>query len=122
VFVAFQFSLSSPLKINSKQERQKKPIERNESPYQLTDNRYHHISPLVTLTTLTWIGKTGNQTVDVAWDNGRNTGYSVACQVADVCTGKYYPKRVDITVPATSYASNYTVSNLQLLICSFDAS
>ncbi|KAG0287806.1 hypothetical protein BGZ96_008310 [Linnemannia gamsii] len=63
----------------------------------------------VTLTSLTWIGNTGKQTVDVAWNNDRNAGYSVACKASDVCTGNYYPKRVELTVPAESYPSNYTL-------------
>ncbi|KAF9926521.1 hypothetical protein FBU30_003924 [Linnemannia zychae] len=63
----------------------------------------------VTLTSLSWIGNTGNQTVDVAFNNDRNTGYSAVCLASDVCTGNYYPRRIDLTIPAESYASNYTV-------------
>ncbi|KAG0274461.1 hypothetical protein BGZ95_009780 [Linnemannia exigua] len=62
-----------------------------------------------TLTSLTWVGLTGNQTVEVALDNGRNTGVAVACLASDVCTGNYYPKRIELTIPADSYAANYTL-------------
>ncbi|KAF9085451.1 hypothetical protein BGX29_008051 [Mortierella sp. GBA35] len=63
----------------------------------------------VTLTSLTWIGATGDQTVEVAPDNGRNTGYSAVCLASDVCIGNYYPKRIELAIPADSYASNYTL-------------
>ncbi|KAH7047896.1 hypothetical protein BKA57DRAFT_463636 [Linnemannia elongata] len=63
----------------------------------------------VTLTSLAWVSATGNKTVDIAWDNGRNTGYAAVCQAADICTGNYYPKRAELTVPADSYSSNYTL-------------
>ncbi|KAF9123907.1 hypothetical protein BGW39_008604 [Mortierella sp. 14UC] len=62
-----------------------------------------------TLTSLTWVGLTGNQTVDVALNNDRNTGVAVACLASDLCTGSYYPKRVELTIPADSYAANYTL-------------
>ncbi|KAF9550636.1 hypothetical protein EC957_011951 [Mortierella hygrophila] len=63
----------------------------------------------VTLTSLAWVGATGNTTVEITWDNNRNTGYSAVCQPADVCTGNYYPKRAELTVPADSYPSNYSL-------------
>ncbi|KAF8944720.1 hypothetical protein BGZ47_003786 [Haplosporangium gracile] len=63
----------------------------------------------VTLTSLSWVGATGNKTVEIAWDNGRNTGYAAVCQPADTCIGNYYPKRAELTIPADSYPSNYTL-------------
>ncbi|KAF9907844.1 hypothetical protein EC991_010442 [Linnemannia zychae] len=62
-----------------------------------------------TLTSLTWVGLTGNQTVEVALNNDRNTGVAVACLKDDACTGTYYPKRIELTIPADSYAGNYTL-------------
>lgn len=59
---------------------------------------------------MAWVGATGNKSVEIVWDNGRNTGYSAVCQATDSCTGKYYPKRAELTIPADSYPSNYTVS------------
>ncbi|KAI8356042.1 hypothetical protein B0O80DRAFT_448575 [Mortierella sp. GBAus27b] len=62
-----------------------------------------------TLTSLSWIGQTGNQTLQVTLDNGRNSGYSAPCLATDVCIGNYYPKRVDLVIPAEVYPSNYTI-------------
>ncbi|KAF9363060.1 hypothetical protein BGX34_004976 [Mortierella sp. NVP85] len=62
-----------------------------------------------TLTSLAWVGETGNQTLQVTLDNGRNSGYSAPCLVTDTCTGNYYPKRIDLVIPAEVHPSNYTI-------------
>ncbi|KAF9159221.1 hypothetical protein DFQ26_006808 [Actinomortierella ambigua] len=65
-----------------------------------------------TVLSVGWLGLTGNQTIEVALDNNRNTGYSEACRPADnsnICEGNFYPRRVDLQVPADAYASNYTI-------------
>ncbi|KAF9580740.1 hypothetical protein BGW38_002487 [Lunasporangiospora selenospora] len=62
-----------------------------------------------TLTSLTWVGKTGNKTLEVTLNNERQGGPAVVCQKADVCSGSYYPKRVDLVIPPGSYAGNYTI-------------
>ncbi|KAF9406018.1 hypothetical protein BGZ94_003275 [Podila epigama] len=62
-----------------------------------------------TLTSLAWVGTTEQKTLEVALDNGRNTGFSKPCLITDLCTGSYYPKRVNLVVPAEVYPSNYTI-------------
>ncbi|KAF9976778.1 hypothetical protein BGZ65_007678 [Modicella reniformis] len=62
-----------------------------------------------TLTSLAWLGETGNQTLQVTLDNGRASGYSATCMSTDVCTGNYYPKRIDLLIPTDVYPSNYTI-------------
>ncbi|KAF8931116.1 hypothetical protein EDD21DRAFT_402342 [Dissophora ornata] len=62
-----------------------------------------------TLTSLAWVGNTGNQTLQVTLDNGRTTGLASPCLTTDGCTGTYYPKRVDLVIPSDVYASNYTI-------------
>lgn len=71
---------------------------------------------------MAWVGATGNTTVEITWDNNRNTGYAAVCQPADVCTGNYYPKRAELTVPADSYPSNYSVSSSAIFAVSSFAS
>lgn len=68
---------------------------------------------LATLTSLAWIGATGNQTLQVAFDNNRASEYSAPCMPTDSCTGTYYPKRINLVVPANTYLSNYTVSLME---------
>ncbi|KAG0249831.1 hypothetical protein BG011_008905 [Mortierella polycephala] len=63
----------------------------------------------VSLTSLSWIGNTGNKTLEVALNNDRQSDFSAPCLQTDVCTGTYYPKRVDLIIPAESYPSNYTI-------------
>ncbi|KAF9978003.1 hypothetical protein BGZ73_004128 [Actinomortierella ambigua] len=65
-----------------------------------------------TVRSIGWVGLTGNQTIEVALDNNRNSGYSEACRPADnsnICQGNFYPRRVDLQVPSDAYASNYTI-------------
>ncbi|KAF9906938.1 hypothetical protein BX616_000565 [Lobosporangium transversale] len=61
------------------------------------------------LTSLRWVGQTGNETVEIKFDNGRTEGYSSPCLPTDTCTGTYYPKRIDLLIPAETYPSNYTI-------------
>ncbi|KAF9396199.1 hypothetical protein CPC16_004294 [Podila verticillata] len=63
-----------------------------------------------TLTSLAWVGLTGNKTLDVTLDNGRNTGLSKPCLNTDLCTGNYYPKRVNLVLPAESWPSSYNIT------------
>jgi len=65
-----------------------------------------------TLTSLAWIGATGNQTVQITFDNDRNSEFSVNCLATDPCSGAYYPKRINLVIPANTYLSNYTVRTL----------
>ncbi|GJJ75768.1 hypothetical protein EMPS_08126 [Entomortierella parvispora] len=62
-----------------------------------------------TLTSLAWIGATGNQTLQVTLDNDRSSEYSSPCLATDPCTGSYYPKRVNLVIPSDTYLSNYTI-------------
>ncbi|KAG0366846.1 hypothetical protein BC939DRAFT_479484 [Gamsiella multidivaricata] len=62
-----------------------------------------------TLTSLAWVGETGNKTLEVAFDNGRTGGLASSCLPTDACTGTYYPKRIDLVIPSGVYPSNYTI-------------
>ncbi|KAF9105462.1 hypothetical protein BGX27_009624 [Mortierella sp. AM989] len=62
-----------------------------------------------TITSLSWVGNTDNKTLDVQFDNGRADGLAVACLAADRCSGTYYPKRIELTIPSDVYPSNYTI-------------
>ncbi|KAF9306856.1 hypothetical protein BGZ74_002754 [Mortierella antarctica] len=77
-----------------------------------TTNATAPAAPIITatLTSLAWVGKTGNQTLEVTLDNGRNTGLSKPCLSTDLCTGNYYPKRVNLVIPADVYPSSYNVT------------
>ncbi|KAF8977333.1 hypothetical protein BGZ46_007473 [Entomortierella lignicola] len=63
-----------------------------------------------TLVSLSWIGQTGNQTLQVTLDNDRSSELAVACLPTDLCTGTYYPKRVNLLIPSDVYPSNYSIS------------
>ncbi|KAG0023754.1 hypothetical protein BGZ82_010660 [Podila clonocystis] len=63
-----------------------------------------------TLTSLAWVGQTGNKTLEVTLDNGRNTGLSKPCLNTDLCTGTYYPKRVNLVIPGDVYPSSYNIT------------
>ncbi|KAG0051480.1 60S ribosomal protein L16B [Gryganskiella cystojenkinii] len=67
-------------------------------------------SPItVTLTSLTWISPSENQTVQVTLDNNRAAStISVPCLATDVCTGVYYPKRINMVIPPNTFLTNYT--------------
>ncbi|KAF9316642.1 hypothetical protein BG003_001722 [Podila horticola] len=77
-----------------------------------TTNATAPAAPIMTatLTSLAWVGQTGNKTLEVTLDNGRNTGLSKACLNTDLCTGNYYPKRVNLVIPADVYPSNYNIT------------
>ncbi|KAF9345010.1 hypothetical protein BGX26_003645 [Mortierella sp. AD094] len=62
-----------------------------------------------TITSLAWVGQTGNQTLQVAFDNGRADGLASPCLSTDLCTGNYHPKRIELTIPSDVYPSNYTL-------------
>ncbi|KAF9173785.1 hypothetical protein BGX21_010303 [Mortierella sp. AD011] len=61
------------------------------------------------ITSLAWIGETGNQTLNIAFNNDRSSGLASTCLSTDLCTGTYYPKRIDLTIPSDVYPSNYTI-------------
>ncbi|KAG0325876.1 hypothetical protein BGZ99_010477 [Dissophora globulifera] len=62
-----------------------------------------------TLTSLEWVGTTGNQTLQVTFDNGRTDGLASPCLATDVCTGTYHPKRINLVLPSDINAGNYTI-------------
>ncbi|KAI1315896.1 hypothetical protein EDD11_000210 [Mortierella claussenii] len=63
----------------------------------------------MTLTSLAWVGQTGNQTVAVALDNDRTNGFSSPCLATDLCEGTHHPKRINLVIPAETYPGNYTI-------------
>ncbi|KAF9376255.1 hypothetical protein CPB97_010917 [Podila verticillata] len=77
-----------------------------------TTNATAPAAPIITatLTSLVWVGETGKMTLDVTLDNGRNTGLSKPCLNTDLCTGNYYPKRVNLVLPAESWPSSYNIT------------
>ncbi|KAG0017239.1 hypothetical protein BGZ81_010839 [Podila clonocystis] len=75
-----------------------------------TANATAPVTFTATLTSLAWIGQTGNKTLEVTLDNGRNTGLSKPCLNTDLCKGNYYPKRVNLVIPGDVYPSSYNIT------------
>ncbi|KAF9434264.1 hypothetical protein BGZ76_008310 [Entomortierella beljakovae] len=60
-----------------------------------------------TVSSISWVGETGNQTLSVTFDNERNNG--VQCLQTDICQGTYYPKRINLVIPENVFPDNYTI-------------